>query len=381
MEAFAKRYFRVKDKKKANRTIDKFMFVCTVTLMVFMAVCVASAELRALTPYIFCISSPLLIGTRWWQYKKTMAHYFLLDWCYWINLLCVIYLLALPDKGILFGFLFVAAHGPLAWTVLVYRNSLVFHSIDKFTSFFIHVAPPATFYALRWYPEDCSRLWYTDFVTSVEDDAVEVFDLDSEPSSLTFALGMSLLVVAAYAFQQGVQILFLNYFVKRPCMRKCFHFDPEKHMTLFSYSANTGSGLVYKLIHACGPKHRLTMWYLTNVLYTCINVIPTYLLYKYQIANVSFLVFVFIVGVYNGSTFYIEVFSIKYAFRRSIRRPAREVEDEVIAPTPNSVGSSVDPEAQISHPADDVTASDDEYDNDESEDVESVGNANNGAEK
>lgn len=40
---------------------------------------------------------------------------------------------------------YCAAHGPLAFSVATWRNSLVFHSLEKMTSLFIHLYPPFVF--------------------------------------------------------------------------------------------------------------------------------------------------------------------------------------------------------------------------------------------
>jgi hypothetical protein len=44
--------------------------------------------------------------------------------------------------------------------VLAWRNSLVFHSLDKTTSLFIHLTPNILLYALRWLDEDPDRCVY-----------------------------------------------------------------------------------------------------------------------------------------------------------------------------------------------------------------------------
>ncbi len=48
----------------------------------------------------------------------------------------------------------------MAWSVLAWRNSLVFHSLDKTTSLFIHLTPNILLYALRWLDEDPDRFVY-----------------------------------------------------------------------------------------------------------------------------------------------------------------------------------------------------------------------------
>ena len=41
------------------------------------------------------------------------------------------------------------SHGPIAIAILAWQNSIVFHSLDKMTSFFIHIMPVAITHCLR----------------------------------------------------------------------------------------------------------------------------------------------------------------------------------------------------------------------------------------
>merc|ERR1712107_743781 len=45
---------------------------------------------------------------------------------------------------------FALSHGPIAIAILAWQNSMVFHSLDKMTSFYIHIMPPLTCYTQRW---------------------------------------------------------------------------------------------------------------------------------------------------------------------------------------------------------------------------------------
>lgn len=51
-----------------------------------------------------------------------------------------------------FKSVYMLATGPLAWAIPVWRNSLVFHDIDKITSIFIHAFPGMLVFCMRWYP-------------------------------------------------------------------------------------------------------------------------------------------------------------------------------------------------------------------------------------
>ena len=54
------------------------------------------------------------------------------DLCYYINLLTLIYLWIFPSSKILFSVTYTLCHGPLAFAIVLWKNSLVFHSMNSF---------------------------------------------------------------------------------------------------------------------------------------------------------------------------------------------------------------------------------------------------------
>lgn len=50
------------------------------------------------------------------------------DLCYYVNLLTLLYLWIFPSSKILFTVCYTLSHGPLAFAIVLWRNSLVFHS-------------------------------------------------------------------------------------------------------------------------------------------------------------------------------------------------------------------------------------------------------------
>ena len=57
----------------------------------------------------------------------------------------------------MFQVLFLVCNGPLAWSVLAFAQSLVFHSHAHMTSVFIHVSPMLLSHALRWSAHDAKN--------------------------------------------------------------------------------------------------------------------------------------------------------------------------------------------------------------------------------
>lgn len=74
---------------------------------------------------------------RWFTYHKRGYHYFLADLCYFVNLLLLLSIWVFPQSKRLFISTFCLAFGNNAVAIAMWRNSLVFHSLDKVTRYFM----------------------------------------------------------------------------------------------------------------------------------------------------------------------------------------------------------------------------------------------------
>ncbi|XRB09233.1 glycerophosphocholine acyltransferase [Pycnococcus provasolii] len=133
---------------KTVRAIDKFSFTMGVVGLL-----VTEAVLLQAPQYFwafFALVMPTLLFLRIYLYTKQKLQYFMYDFCYYVQITCFINLFLLPDER-LFLVNFAFSHGPLLWAIIAWRNSLVFHSLDKVTSVYIHTFPPLMTWAWRWY--------------------------------------------------------------------------------------------------------------------------------------------------------------------------------------------------------------------------------------
>ena len=84
---------------------------------------------------------------RYLTYKAIKNQFFMLDFCYFLNVSVLLQSLACTPSsdsgfcGSWFKSNFMLSHGPIALAILAWKNSLVFHSLDKMTSFYIHIMP------------------------------------------------------------------------------------------------------------------------------------------------------------------------------------------------------------------------------------------------
>ncbi len=70
---------------------------------------------------------------RWYTYKKRGYHYFLADMCYFVNFLLILTIWVAPQSKRLFISTYCLAYGNNAVAIAMWRNSMVFHSLDKVT--------------------------------------------------------------------------------------------------------------------------------------------------------------------------------------------------------------------------------------------------------
>ncbi|KAJ6024299.1 hypothetical protein N7540_005096 [Penicillium herquei] len=85
---------------------------------------------------------------RYYTYHAKGYHYFLADLCYFVNMLCMLSLWVFPGSKRLFLGTYCLTFGNNAAAIAMWRNSLVFHSMDKVVSLFIHIMPPVTLHCL-----------------------------------------------------------------------------------------------------------------------------------------------------------------------------------------------------------------------------------------
>lgn len=70
---------------------------------------------------------------RFFTYKRRGLHYFLADLCYFVNFLLLLSIWVFPNSKRLFISTYCLAFGNNAIAIAMWRNSLVFHSLDKVT--------------------------------------------------------------------------------------------------------------------------------------------------------------------------------------------------------------------------------------------------------
>jgi hypothetical protein len=84
-----------------------------------------------LFPHWYTVQLLYFMPIRFITYHKKGYHYFLADLCYFVNILVVLSVWVFPQSKRLFIATYCLAYGNNAVAIIMWRNSLVFHSMDK----------------------------------------------------------------------------------------------------------------------------------------------------------------------------------------------------------------------------------------------------------
>ncbi|KAJ9468676.1 putative membrane protein [Diplonema papillatum] len=241
----------------------------------------------------YCVVIPTLVFIRYFLYTKMKMQYFLLDFCYFAQALQMIDTFYPSD--LLFGMNFMFANGPLALAVIAWRNSLVFHSLDKITSVFIHVFPLCLTYCNRWHA----------------DRGAEYLDAH------TFLVAMGTYLVWQLGYLLETEVRVKQKFENDKRLSNSLRWLADKGHNIPSVQ------IVRKLLVVVGfmgkdepfvstsIKTKFVM-VVSQLLFTVFSMVPCFFIFRNQNLHALWAIFVMGYSVWNGATYYFEVFVSSY---------------------------------------------------------------------
>lgn len=302
--------------EKTVRTRDKFSFCVGVANLFFSGLLVGIAP--EWIPFWYTAQAAYFLPLRVYLYKKRALHYFIFDLCYYVNALLIIWLWALPDSTFLFTAVWCLSYGPLAFAVLTWKNSLVFHSLDKVTSLFIHIDPPFVLHAIKHlYP----------------DAAIRYPALASLPR---LQVGKSLLIASlVYSIWQILYYVFIIEARKEKI-------NSGKRPTSFTWLLAKRSGLVGSILAKFPPASQGLAFMGLQFLYAVLTMMPAVFFWYDSIrASSLFLAFTLAVSVWNGAGWYIEVWGRRFekellALKREIDQSSAQIANVTVSSSRSS---------------------------------------------
>lgn len=316
---------RIRDHMKETpqvKMLDKFSFTLGVLAIVFSEWCLLRKP--AIFPIFYAILMTLLMAWRYIDYKAQKYQLFMLDFCYFVNLSVGVQYFFYPDNREWFDVNYVMCSGPVCMAIVVWHNSLVFHSLDKVTSYFLHVMPTMVVHGVRWRTIP-SPLDLTD---------------DSSLSILTHVAHYSM----AYAAWQ-IMYLFLTGVVFAGDLKR----DPDL-ITSVRYLAKDKKNPTAKWVKGLLTQKGLikggemdpdsalaqVIFVVTQIIYTFLTSIHVRFLYSNYLGSSIYFVTIFSIGVWNGASYYIEIFSKRYNLKFADDLPGASKKTEKKVASANS---------------------------------------------
>eukprot|EP01029_Cantina_marsupialis_P012184 TRINITY_DN2691_c0_g2_i1.p1 TRINITY_DN2691_c0_g2~~TRINITY_DN2691_c0_g2_i1.p1 ORF type:complete len:430 (+),score=95.83 TRINITY_DN2691_c0_g2_i1:94-1383(+) len=304
----------------------------------------------------YSIAVIVLLGLRFRMYKKVKYEFFMIDFCYFVNLLCLIFFVY--PHPVLFQVLFLFANGPLATAIYTWRNSLVFHNLDKLTSLFIHIGPPLVTLTHKYYRAPDME-YPSLFSSQVLVSAMVIYTV----WQICYLLITQILFTRSEEYgtsirhfcrtRNGTYEMFRSLFTKMGALK------PGEHIYAHEIKG--------QLIFVCG-----------QLVYTTVALLPAFIVCWNRALQSIELLLVLVIAIYNGASFYVEVFSRTYSlpFMRMGDRWCERVLNEVKA---------FEHEKEHPHQADEYTETeesdidssnlDEENDDDDDDDIISTDSA------
>lgn len=246
----------------------------------------------------FTVQFLYFMPIRFYTYHRKGYHYFLADLCYFVNALCLISIWVFPQSKRVFISSYCLAYGNNAVAIVMWRNSLVFHSLDKVTSLFIHVMPPVTLHALVHLTPS--------YILAERFPAIFNIKFSQVTSPDHYSL-WDMLIWATLPY--GIWQLSYHFLITVRRREKIAAGRPTSFTWLRKSYAKTWIG---KVVLSLPESLQEPAFMLIQYSYAILTIIPCPIWFWYRWASAAFLMFVFSWSVWNGANYYMDVFGKKF---------------------------------------------------------------------
>ena len=168
-------------------------------------------------------------------YRMTGEHYYMLEFCYYGNVITYVFIFLYPENRHLYYASFAFANGPIGWALALVGCKFVLHSIDSLTSVFIHYTPMFLMWNLHWKTQySKTRTW-------------ALYDAKQDVFSFEFIKNYYFAAITTYLLWSVVYYLIVFVFAKS-------RIENRKYMTLMKYYDERG-GKESKLFNSMGKPY------------------------------------------------------------------------------------------------------------------------------
>ncbi|KFA62774.1 hypothetical protein S40285_07552 [Stachybotrys chlorohalonatus IBT 40285] len=282
---------------KAVSLREKISFICGV-----MNIFISGYLIGGFPQYFhiwYTIQLLYFMPIRVFTYHRRGMHYFLADLCYFVNLLLSLSIWVFPNSKRLFTAAYCLAYGNNAVAIIMWRNSLVFHSFDKVTSLFIHIMPCATLHCLV----------HLTPIESQENRFPAIWTIRSAEPGSPKAYANVISMLAWSSIPYAVWQLSYYFFITVRRRDKIAAGRPTSFTWLRRSYSKTWIG---RFVLSLPIPLQEPAFMMIQYCYAVLTMLPCPLWFYSRWASSLFLVTVFAWSIYNGSTYYIDVFGKRF---------------------------------------------------------------------
>ncbi|KAL3477497.1 hypothetical protein BJX99DRAFT_225996 [Aspergillus californicus] len=297
----------------------------------------------------FSVQLAYFMPIRFYRYRSIGYHYFLADLCYFVNLLCLLSLWVFPKSKRLFISTFCLVFGNNAVAIAMWRNSMVFHSMDKVVSLFIHIMPPVTLHCLV----------HLTPLETLKERFPAIYDIktsDSESPEHFGLVGMMIWATVPYIVWQLSYHLFIT-------VRRADKIAAGRPTSFTWLRKSYAKAWIGRLVLSLPETLQAPAFMLIQYLYALLTMIPCPIWLWSRWASGIFITGLFVLSIHNGATYYIDVFGKR--FQKELEELKKDVArwqstpEGAISPTTPGVGTTpADVGKQSENPSPESTNSD-----------------------
>lgn len=144
-------YYSEKQRKYERYVRARDQIVFCLNVLSILICCVLLTKDPKYYAYWNAFIIPVLMIHRTFDFQSKGWQFYMIDFCYAVNLLVVISTVFFPSNLILSLISFGVSLGTLPFAIYFFRNSLAFTNIEKITSLFIHFHAALTMFLIRWH--------------------------------------------------------------------------------------------------------------------------------------------------------------------------------------------------------------------------------------
>ncbi|KAK1140529.1 hypothetical protein N8T08_010275 [Aspergillus melleus] len=266
---------------------------------------------------------------RYYRYHKKGYHYFLADLCYFANVLCLLSLWVFTGSPRLFISTFCLVFGNNAVAIAMWRNSMVFHSMDKVVSLFIHIMPPMTLHCLV----------HLTSAETLKERFPAVYSIKfSDPGSPEHFSLLSMMgwATVPYIVWQLAYHCFIT-------VRRAEQIAAGRPTSFTWLRKSYSKAWIGKIVLSLPESLQAPAFMLIQYLYAMLTMIPCPLWLWYRWASGAFLTCLFILSIHNGATYYIDVFGKR--FQKELEELKKDVARWQSSPENNATVAGPDEKA------------------------------------